>query len=573
MTNDSHRNDSLNLATILDQIRGSITAEQSSRIERVVSDVTDMLGGDVLSSSMVAGLAERYRKDLVDKGVPSRTVANKVYRLNLLFRTATQKGVLAVRPQAQSDFPSIAEPVDKADCRRWRVYSQVTCAYFAAGHCYGTIDDSFGNWVIDYLKDHRKLAGAEIAYGDIVRFWTELVRKGILKPVSFPAFRELKRPRYGLPRRDWPTEAQRQYAKLEAEVLDPLGGTDDDATEYSSMRPSTLKRLEMEIGLLYYFELHVRSPKALSASLVELLENDDTVLGFLQWHRLEKSNGADAEMHRNILFSCAATLKRLAGDKNKSQKYCETASGLNPMRKRSPFTHLELDFDRLVKAARRAVEDAMVTWAAFQTSGDGSSVALRKVTEAYRDALLFAFLVCRPLRSANVISIRLGQHLRRDARSIWQIHFDASETKGRRVIDWGFPRVLVDALELFVNSVLPRFRGSGSRLLFPARCGRRMTSDRIWSIVAVQAKRLLDIEMRPHDFRRSVVSAYLVKYPGEVERMRALLGHRYVHTTIKSYVHIHCLHASRSAAAFVRSTCPGFVRLGREMAGAAKESM
>ena len=72
----------------------------------------------------------------------------------------------------------------------------------------------------------------------------------------------------------------------------------------------------------------------------------------------------------------------------------------------------------------------------------------------YRDALIFAFLVCRPIRLKNLAGLRLGIHLM-DRQTGWDIQLSAEETKDKRSLSVTFPGVLEPYLSVYLDQFRP----------------------------------------------------------------------------------------------------------------------
>src|SRR5204863_501319 len=125
-----------------------------------------------------------------------------------------------------------------------------------------------------------------------------------------------------------------------------------------------------------------------------------------------------------------------------------------------------------------------------------------------RDALILALLAVRPLRLANLTTLRAGQELIRDAEG-FQLSIPASETKSRREIMLNVPAILTGPLERYLRRERPFLLGkhlSEDRV----RLCRELASRQGCSVIEVYADRAL-----------SAASSLRPGYQGMLTRVRA----------------------------------------------------
>ena len=77
-------------------------------------------------------------------------------------------------------------------------------------------------------------------------------------------------------------------------------------------------------------------------------------------------------------------------------------------------------------------------------------------TIAYRDGLIIALLICRPIRRRSLAAMRLGRHLVKVG-GRWHLVFRADETKTHRPYEAPLPDFLAPFLEHYLNVIRPRF--------------------------------------------------------------------------------------------------------------------
>jgi integrase/recombinase XerD len=158
----------------------------------------------------------------------------------------------------------------------------------------------------------------------------------------------------------------------------------------------------------------------------------------------------------------------------------------------------------------------------------------------YRDGLLVAFLVHRPLRLANLAAITVGGHLRRKGEG-WWLSFKAAEVKGGRDIDCAWPVDLVPALERYLKVHRPMLM-AGAREALPA-------ADELWIGLGGRAlgRSAIEFQVRsrtgeefgksifPHAFRHLAATTIATADPENVEAASAVLSHGSRRTTEAHY--------------------------------------
>jgi integrase len=158
----------------------------------------------------------------------------------------------------------------------------------------------------------------------------------------------------------------------------------------------------------------------------------------------------------------------------------------------------------------------------------------------YRDGLLIAFLVHRPLRLANLASIAVGGQLQRRGAG-WWLSFDGAEVKGGRDIDCTWPEDLVPALEQYLEVHRP--------VLLAGAPGTLPAADGLWVALGGRpmGKSAIEFQIRsrtgeefgkpifPHAFRHLAATTIATVDPENVQAASAVLSHASARTTEDHY--------------------------------------
>lgn len=218
-----------------------------------------------------------------------------------------------------------------------------------------------------------------------------------------------------------------------------------------------------------------------------------------------------------------------------------------------------IPFSQLLQAAQHALRDAK----AFCKKPVKKKADKVKQAVAFHNALLFALLIQRPMRETNLIDLTLGWSLVENDDGSHELLIRAVEEKEKKPYRIPFPSKLEKHLKEYLTKWRPILNQKDSDIVFMTSRGGRLTPKLLNDRTSALGEKYLGLNrMNPHFFRKLVVSSYLDMYPNELDTVRGLLEHRKVETTLKSYIHIRTLHASRGAALFARETSPEFRKLG-----------
>lgn len=165
---------------------------------------------------------------------------------------------------------------------------------------------------------------------------------------------------------------------------------------------------------------------------------------------------------------------------------------------------------------------------------------------AFRDSLMLALMVARPLRLKNFVGMRLGRHIWEE-RTGWIIRIPGAEVKNRQPLEFSFPADLVPYLRVYLTEIRPRFlSGQNSDVLWTGYLGVPLTPHGAYHRYIFLTKRLLGVVINPHLIRDCAATSLAIQSPSSALAAGALLGHRNFVSTERHYIHANRLQASRA---------------------------
>lgn len=154
----------------------------------------------------------------------------------------------------------------------------------------------------------------------------------------------------------------------------------------------------------------------------------------------------------------------------------------------------------------------------------------RRRAGRFRDGLMIALLVARPLRRRNFAGIKINRHLIKNQNG-YLLAFDASETKTHRPLEFAVPDDLAEPLARYIAEFRPILLGdTQSARLWITERGEPYTergfSEKIWQITT----RAFGQPLRPHAFRHIAATSIATDDPEHARIIAPILGH----TTLRS---------------------------------------
>lgn len=358
--------------------------------------------------------------------------------------------------------------------------------------------------------------------------------------------RPLKRQPYTLPFDNYPVSFQDDVRLFERRMTcddpdeifadeifaDPTG----QATgRRRSARPRTVKTRLFQIRMAAAGLVHGgHAPATIKAlfNLVQPSENAKTILKFY-WEKANQKKGSQiggvAEVLRQIVkYHCRlpdedvlriSAWARQVTPPRRLTMNSKNKSRLRPLmvpRNYAMLLHLP---QHLMRRACRA------------TTKPAEAVRL-----ALRAVALEILLIC-PLRLTNLTELGLGIQLQRhDPRSklYTHFHFEPSETKGDKPIDWPIPRESGELIRIYLTRFRHLIAHPENVYLFPGIGLDPRSLNAMSDAITVPIAREIGATVHPHLLRHFAAWRYLRNHPGDYELVRQILGHSDVATT-KAY--------------------------------------
>ena len=393
----------------------------------------------------------------------------------------------------------------------------------------------------------------ESLHSDLRRFWKEKSEAGVLAQFGLPRWNDDSRDNYGLARDLWPQGCKERFEAFERGARNQ--NREGEKRWRGPLRGVSIQHMEKEVAQFLGYLHNIRGALPDDATLLSALGDRKKVVEFIDWHIRDRCGGKEHAYHGNTLDQFATFLGWLGGNQKTVDHYRRIASTLDPVRVKDPFPERPMDYEEYVRGAMRALQEKKTEF----ENAKGKQARTRAACR-YRDALILALLVCRPLRSRNIREMELGMNLYKEV-DTWKLRFLRHQAKARHYV-CDFPRQLADWLEFFLADVRPVLSENiKTKVVFLTKSGKPLTPQDLWRRLRQIGEEYLGLQTNPHMFRYLIPSAYLVKYPNALDQMQALLGHSTIQTTIRCYVHTYSQVASRKVAEKIREHCPNLTRL------------
>lgn len=206
----------------------------------------------------------------------------------------------------------------------------------------------------------------------------------------------------------------------------------------------------------------------------------------------------------------------------------------NPRQRMRPAAELlQLGFDLMAAAAA--------------TADTGRNYVERSAD--FRDGLIIALLVHRPMRAANIAQIRIGKHLRPSAGG-WSVTFSSEEMKAPRAFEFGWPASLVaglnEYLEVYRPRLLRRVGAEATDALFVSTNGRAFDANRVGERVFLRTRAAFGTPVNAHAFRSIAATTIATETPTNITDAAKVLGHASLRTTRAHYIQAQAIDAGRT---------------------------
>ena len=148
----------------------------------------------------------------------------------------------------------------------------------------------------------------------------------------------------------------------------------------------------------------------------------------------------------------------------------------------------------------------------------------------FRDGLLLAMLVARPLRRANITSVEIGRQLQRNGEH-WRLCFSGEEMKSHRVFECSVPDKLTAPLNRYIEIHRPTLLQCSRRALAPtdalwiSKQGTHMTSSAVAYQISARTEEEFGKPINLHKFRRIYATDIATLTPSQAGGIQLGLGH------------------------------------------------
>jgi len=550
---------------LLEKVRLDDSNVDAGRVGVISRDLEEVLGKSFDEPIPdVKDLRVRYACWLAKTARPGTTVRNLCWRLGVILRLAEEQGLATPpSPRFDSGFPLPPRPSGSAPALRRHkalVRFEGWCAECEVP--FAKVDEGTFRRYRDWLMESRaakQAAGTEALYSDLCRVWRELAAKGRVHNVDLPRWNDGAPPRYGLPRTAWPAKIEEDFRQ----IIRAAKTTSDGSTRHlkKPLRRASLKVIEALLRRLFGYAVHIEGVGIADACLRDVLSNQALVLRYYTWHSKERCGGEEREYHRSELRKLADLLEWLEGPASAVEALRAGARSLKTVRARDPFPVKPVTYGELVLAAQRAMADATAGWNQAVTGKKRRAIITAAC--AYRDAVALSLLVCRPMRSRNMVEMQLGGNLLLWLDAGGTISFEDHEMKTRE-FECPVPPQLVGPLRRLTSEVVPALTGrQDCSFVFPTKAGRQLTAGDFWKRMTAMGAKYLNLQTNPHMFRSLVACAYIIEHPDRWRDVQAVLGHTRINTTLRSYMRAYSQISSRRVAELQRIHCPHMTKLGQ----------
>jgi integrase len=170
-------------------------------------------------------------------------------------------------------------------------------------------------------------------------------------------------------------------------------------------------------------------------------------------------------------------------------------------------------------------------------------------------AVAIAILTINPVRIKNLTEIRLGLNLNKPGgpQSQYWLHFPNYDVKNRIKLEAPLEDHITPLIDKYVHEFRPALlRGRDEDVLFPGLRAGTKGKITFGTQLADRILKHTGLRITAHQFRHAAAALILQKHSGNYELVRLILGHRNVQTTIKCYIGLKEIQATRIYGDLIR---------------------
>jgi integrase/recombinase XerD len=184
-------------------------------------------------------------------------------------------------------------------------------------------------------------------------------------------------------------------------------------------------------------------------------------------------------------------------------------------------------------------------------------LTLYKRALMFRDGLMIATLIQRPLRLSNFAALDIGGRLTFFSKSA-VLSLSGKELKGKRDLEVAFPPKYFNALKNYVETYRPYLLSLKhedapdlTNGLWISNEGRQLSEVSLRNAIKKRTAKEFGQDLTPHLFRDSSVTTLVRDAPESARLTKSILGHTTIETTNKHYNQAQMIDASRRHASLM----------------------
>ena len=348
--------------------------------------------------------------------------------------------------------------------------------------------------------------------------------------IAVPSYRDV----IVLPIERFPASFRSELAEWKRAMLHQEEGLFGDNSPDRALRKKTV---DGRVGDFHRFAsalVHAGYVPEGITGLAKLVEREAFVAGF-RWF-IERANGKSKPGMENLASGLLGLARYWIGVGEEEYRWLKKKSKLLRCRKHG-MTQKNLErlrqFDNLEKqVALVNLPEKLVRLAWKQTNP-------RKAALLVQWALAIEIELMVPLRLANLVALNLGRHFSFSSggrRRIAYLDIPAHEVKNDYDLHFELPASTVKLLELYRAEYRPHLlTGEDEGWLFPGAADGHKHSVTLSGQICKAIERHAGLRMHMHLFRHLAAKLFLDENPGQYERVRQLLGHKNIQTTVDFY--------------------------------------
>ena len=345
-----------------------------------------------------------------------------------------------------------------------------------------------------------------------------------------------------VPLNEWPIGCQEQWSAAFEEA--DLFSNTKPATQW---RRATILKVICGLGALISWCIYKKI--SIENATISDLATQEHIKGFIT--DMRQSNYAP-----NTIFCHVQEVYDAAKVMDPSQNWKWLLNGLKKVRSKAKPVRNKL------KRLQPAQKLDQLGNALMQRAQSDSELSFYKRALMFRDGLMIAILIHRPLRLSNFASIDVGGRLQILAKSA-VLFFPAEEMKGKRDFEAHFPAKYLSDLKTYLEIYRPYLLSlkhedtpdhvSG---LWISNEGKQLSELSLRNAIKKHTKREFGQDLTPHLFRDCAVTTLVRDEPESARITRSILSHSTIETTNRHYNQAQMIDASRRHTKMMESLIP-----------------